>query len=225
LFYVFTRILATTLRIVFGHSALAGPWLREKGETFTAVSVTSTYTLDTTSQTYLEYGLTAKTTLIGDIALSRLHTGAEAGAVTASLKRALSPPDAATKWAYELGVGVSWNDMMRKPHLRSALSWGKGINWREKTDWATVEAATIWDLGAKQHVAKMDATLGLNLTPVTSAMVQVFTAFSQDYRTTKISPSILLAPKDSAFSIQIGMESTMGDFESSAIKFGLWRKF
>jgi hypothetical protein len=222
---VLYRFIAAFIFIALAHSAQARPWLREKGTTFTAVSVTGTNYLDTTSQTYVEYGLTSETTLIADIGTSRLYLGAVGGSATFSVRRALSASDAVHKWAYGVGVGASWTDVATKPHLRTALSWGKGINMREKTGWVTVEAATIWDIEEAQHVAKVDATVGLNFTPVTAAMFQFFTAFSDQYSIAKLAPSVIITPKNAKFSIHIGTETAIGDFENSAVKFGLWRKF
>ncbi len=219
------RFIAAFILVALAHSAQAGPWLREKGATFTAVSVTGTYYLDTTSQTYVEYGLTSDTTLIADIGMSRLYLGAVSGSATFSIRRALSATDAVSKWAYDVGVGASWTDVTTKPHLRTALSWGKGIELREKTGWVTVEAATIWDIEEAQHIAKVDATVGLNFTPVTAGMFQFFTAFSDEYSIAKLAPSVIITPKNAKFSIHIGTETTIGDFENSAVKFGLWRKF
>ena len=116
-----------------GLGASAGPWLREQGTTFSAVSFSSTYYLNTTSQTYLEYGLREHTTLIADIAMARAPYALQSGSVTASLRRALSKPDASSKWAYELGLGVGWIGPYTLPHIRTALSWGKGITLMDKS--------------------------------------------------------------------------------------------
>lgn len=220
-----TRILVILLAITVANSAQAGPWLREKGTTFTAVSASTTYYLDTASQTYLEYGLSEKTTLIGDLSMIRLRNAPESGYATVSLRRALSKPDATAKWAYELGLGVGWIGAETLPYLRTGLSWGRGMKWGDKSGWATVEASAIWDLTHAQHVAKVDMTVGMNFTEVTAGMIQLYTAHMFGENVATVAPSVIFSPKSSKFRIQIGSESQLGNLGNSALKLGLWREF
>lgn len=219
------RLLVTLMVIAVAGSAQAGPWLREKGTTFTAASFSMTYYLDTSTQTYLEYGLTEKTTLVGDLSIMRYQTAPENGYATVSIRRALSKPDATTKWAYELGVGAGWDGAQTLPHLRTGLSWGRGLEWGDKSGWATVEASAVWDLTYAQHSAKVDMTAGMNFTEVTAGMVQIYTAYMFGETMATIAPSIILSPRKSKFRLQIGTESQVGNLRNSALKLGLWREF
>lgn len=220
-----TLIIMTLLTFTGASSAQAGPWLREKGSTFTAASVAMTYYLDTSSQTYLEYGLTDATTLVGDLSVIRLHNAPESGYATLSIRRALSKPDATSKWAYELGVGVGWIGAETLPHLRTGLSWGRGMEWGDKSGWATIEASAVWDLTYARHIAKIDMTLGIQVTEVTAGMIQLYTAHMFDDTVATIAPSVIFSPKESKFRIQIGTESQLGNLENTAVKLGLWREF
>lgn len=211
--------------LCLAQGAAAGPWLREKGSTFTAVSFATTYYLETASQTYIEYGLNEKTTLVADIGLARLHNSPDGGFVTLSLRRALSAPDARTKWAYEMGMGVGWIGDETLPHLRTGLSWGRGTTWGEKTGWMTVEGAVNWDLTHELHVTKLDATLGVNFTDVTSGMLQLYTAYVAGNSIATIAPSFVISPKSTKIRVQIGSESQIGNLGNSALKIGLWREF
>lgn len=205
--------------------AQAGPWLREKGSSFTAVSFSATYFLETTSQTYLEYGLTAKTTLIADIGMTRPQFTPQSGQVTLSFRRALSAPDARMKWAYELGLGTAWLGEEILPHLRAGLSVGRGLEWGDKSGWVTVEAAAVWSVSAPLHVGKLDATLGMNFTDVTTAMVQIYSTHSAGKSVASVAPSLVFKPAWSKFQFQIGSESELGNLADSALKVGLWRTF
>lgn len=222
---MFYRCVLLLCTLSFAQIAQAGPWLREKGSTFTAVSFSSTYYLETGTQTYLEYGLTDKTTVVADLGMSRLHYVANSGYATLSFRRALSAPDAKSKWAYELGAGTGWVGPRTLPHIRTGLSWGRGMEWGKKSGWMTVEAAVIWDLTYALHVTKIDTTLGINFTEVTSGMLQFYTANAADQTFGTIAPSFIFKPKNSKFRIQIGSESQLGDWNNSALKIGLWRKF
>lgn len=220
-----TRLVLIMCAILFAQSAVAGPWLREKGSGFMAASFASTYYLDTASQTYLEYGLTDTTTLIADVGYLRPRYALGGGYATLSMRRALGSPDAKSKWAYELGVGVGWLGSETLPHLRTALSWGRGMNWGDKSGWATVEAAVIWDLMHEQHVTKIDTTLGMNFTDVTAGMLQIYTAHLEGGSIATFAPSLIFSPKKSKFRLQLGAESEVGNPGNSAIKLGLWREF
>ena len=206
-------------------TAHAGPWLREKGTTFTAVSVATAYYLDTSNQTYLEYGLTDKTTLVGDLSMIHLRNTPQSGYAKVSVRRALSKPDAASKLAYEIGVGVGWIGEYTLPHLRTGLSWGRGIKWGERSGWATVEASAIWDLTHSNHIAKLDMTLGMKFTDVTKGMFQLYAAEIAGEAIATIAPSLVFTPKERKFSIQVGAEAQIGNMQNSALKLGLWREF
>lgn len=210
--------------ILLAQSASAGPWLREKGTGFSALSGTLNYFLDTTSKTYLEYGLTDKTTLVADIGVVRLNMG-EVVTGTLSLRRAISRPHATSKWAYELGVGGAWDGIVPSPHLRTGLSWGRGINLGQKSGWVTVETAVIWDLTQELHVGKIDATAGINFTDITSGLLQIYTAHNIDGSAVTLAPSLVFRPRDSKLRVQIGAESLLGDYERTAVKIGFWREF
>ncbi|KEJ89133.1 hypothetical protein [Sulfitobacter donghicola] len=203
----------------------AGPWLREKGSAFTAVSFSSTYYLETSNQTYLEYGLTDSTTLVADVSFVRLHYVPSSGYATFSLRRSFGPEEGKSKWAYELGFGAGWIGSETLPHIRTALSWGKGIKWGEKSGWSTVEAAILWDLTHELHVGKIDTTIGLNFTDTTAGMLQLYTAFVENQSVATIAPSIVLSPKNSKFRFQVGTESEIGNWGNTALKLALWREF
>lgn len=213
------------IAIAWGTPAVASPWLREKGTGFSASSFSTTYYLETSTQTYLEYGLTGKTTLVAHIGMLRSYTNPRGGHATFSFRRALSKPDAPAKWAYELGIGAGWQGELAKPQLRTALSFGKGMKWRETSGWMTVEAAVIWDVSAQDHLGKVDATLGMNFTDVLTGMVQVYTAHASGKSAASIAPSLIVKPGWSPFQLQIGAESELGDPDNSALKIGLWRTF
>jgi hypothetical protein len=222
---VLHRLIISLACLGLAQTATAGPWLREKGSTFTAVSFATTYYLETASQTYLEYGLSKKTTLVADIGLTRLNSSPDGGYVTLSFRRALSAPDAKNKWAYEMGAGVGWLGDETLPHLRTGLSWGHGTTWGKKSGWMTVEGAINWGLTNELHVAKLDTTVGVNFTKVTSGMLQLYTAHIAGNSIATIAPSIVIAPKSNKFRIQLGSESQIGNLGNSALKIGLWREF
>lgn len=219
------RLIPIFIIALTGTTTQAGPWLREQGSAFMEVSFASTYTLDTASQTYLEYGLSDKTTVIADIGMFRPRNALHGGIATFSLRRALSAPDATSKWAYELGAGVGWLGDEILPHFRTGVSWGRGTSWAETSGWMTVEAAVIWDLTYAQHVSKVDATLGVNFTDITTGMLQLYTAHVDGTTIATLAPSLVFKPEKGKFRVKLGGEAEIGNWDNSALKIGLWRDF
>lgn len=216
-------ILLFTLSLV--HPAQAGAWLREKGTSFSSFAFTGTYALDTTSQTYLEYGLTEKMTLGADIGYIRPRNALHGGYATFFMRRPISAPDAASKWSYDLGIGASWIGDQILPHLRAGLSWGKGMTWGEKSGWMNVDASVTWNLATELHLAKIDTTIGVNFTEVTTGMVQIYLAHLAQDTFATVAPSLVFSPGKSKFRIQVGLESPLEELRDSSIKIGLWRNF
>ncbi|WP_299417599.1 hypothetical protein [uncultured Sulfitobacter sp.] len=219
------RLIPVLICLCLAQSALAGPWLREKGSTFSAVSFASTYNLETAATTFLEYGLTDKTTLVADIGMARLQNSPDGGYITLSFRRAIGSPDRPSKLAYEIGAGVGWIGDETLPHIRTGLTWGRGMTWGEKSGWVTVEGAIVWDLTHELHVTKIDTTIGVNFSDVTSGILQLYTAHVDGKGIATIAPSVVFTPRDAKFRVQIGSESQIGDLGNSALKIGIWREF
>lgn len=206
-------------------SANAGAWLREKGSSFTSVSFTSTWYRDTTNTSYLEYGLRDDLTIGADVGYATSRNGTQSGYGTLFMRRSLSQSDATNKWAYELGVGSAWVGEDLLPYLKTGLSWGRGIKLRDTYGWMAVDASMTWDVTSGQHLAKVDTTVGLNFTEVTTGMVQLYLAHLDQQTYGSIAPSIVIKPRKSKFRFQIGAESQLGHLENTSLKLGLWRDF
>lgn len=219
------RLVALLFVCCCAGQADAGAWLRDKGASFNSTSFTSTHSLDTTSQTYLEYGLTSKTTIIADIGFLRPRYGPHGGYATLSIRRALGPTDRKSKWTYDVGIGANWAGDVVLPHIRTGLSWGRGIEITEKTGWIAVDAAVVWDLTYALHLGKIDTTVGINFTETTAGMVQLYSGYLNGDTFGTFAPSLVLSPKFTKFRIQIGTESEIGNLRNSAVKIGLWRDF
>lgn len=222
---MFYRLILIFILATLPCEGTSGPWLHEKGSSFTAVSLAATYTLETTTQTYIEYGFGNQMTLIGDINLARRQYLPGTGAATFSFRRALSAADAPAKWAYEIGIGASWDGAQTQPHIRTALSWGRGTTWGERSGWVTVEGAMIWDLAQAAHVAKLDTTIGVSLGDKSKGMLQLYTAHMGGKITATLAPSFIFKPESTKFSVLIGAESRIGQLDDTALKFGIWRDF
>ena len=203
----------------------AGPWLQEKGSGFAALSLTATSTDHHGLSAYLEYGATAETTLGIDIDLNRDALKDRSGYGTLFLRRALWPSEGPDRFAYELGLGVARKDGHTTPTAKTALTWGRGIALQGRSGWVTVDGALIWDLRTTDTTVKLDGTLGLNLSDVMAAMLQVNYSHMQGDGHGKVEPSLILRPNAGDFRIKIGAQAPIDDLSETALTLGLWHDF
>ncbi|MGJ5621478.1 hypothetical protein [Sulfitobacter sp. MF3-043] len=203
----------------------AGAWLREKGTSFTSVSFTSTWFRDTTNTSYLEYGWRDDLTIGTDIGYATSSQGTQSGYGTIFVRRPLGKNNGPNKWAYELGVGAAWVDYIAIPYLKTGVSWGRGFTFRDTPGWASVDASVSWALTTSHHLAKVDTTVGLNFTSVTTGMLQLYLAHLDRETYASIAPSVVIKPRNAKYRLQIGADSQLGNPEYTAIKIGLWREF
>lgn len=205
--------------------ANAGPWLREEGTGFAAISLGSNRHKDIVGTAYLEYGATAQTTVGVDIGLhDKISKGRKAYG-TLFLRRGIGAPERQHKLAYELGIGAVYTDEELTPHLKTTLTWGKGIKLRETAGWMTVEGAVIWPLDGTDPIAKLDSTLGLNFTKMTSGIVQLNLAQQDSELTGYLEHSLVITPRHNKFRVKFGTETPLGDFDATSLKLGVWHEF
>ena len=203
----------------------AGAWLREKGSTFTSTSFSATYFRDIASSTYLEYGFSDKMTVGLDVGYFTSRFGLKSGFGTVFLRRSIGKNEGPNKWAYEVGVGAAWAGELVIPHIKTGLSWGRGIKVKDKSGWATVDASVKWDVSQGLHVTKLDGTVGLNFTDTTAGMFQIFVTNLDGATYGTLAPSVIYTPRKGKFKIQFGAESPVDDFINTSLKIGIWREF
>ncbi len=202
----------------------AGAWLREKGEGFTATSTGMTDQFDAQNGFYLEYGLTAKTTVGLDIDM-KLTPAGQSGTGHIFARRAL-PFGGKGVWAYQIGLGVAFQEIAATPLAKLGLSYGRGITLGKYDGWLALDSAAQWDFGTSVHSLKIDTTAGLTFSDRSKAMMQMFwTVDSLGGTSTTLSPSYVFTPKSGKFSYVVGVEATRSSVASYGIKLGLWSDF
>ena len=137
----------------------------------------------------------------------------------------MGEPSDTGRWAYDIGAGASWSGEFISPHLRAGLSWGRGFTLGERNGWLTVDASARWEFGFSQEVIKIDSTVGLDFTPVTTGMAQVFLTYTGGETYAKFAPSIVLSPSFTKYRLQLGSEIPFDAPENSALTLSLWREF
>jgi hypothetical protein len=207
------------------HAAHAGAWLREKGTTFTATSFTVNYFRDVASTTYIEHGWRDDMTVGLDVGYFTSRFGTTTGYGTLFLRRAIGPGTGPNQWAYELGAGTGWAGNLVLPHVKAGLSWGRGYQLGDKNGWMTVDASITVDVTHGEQLHKLDAAIGIGLTDTTKSILQLYLSHLQGETYGVVAPSLVYSPKERKFSIQIGAESPLHNWDDTAIKIGLWREF
>jgi len=207
--------------------AQAGAWLREKGASFTSFSLSTSWFRDARSSGYMEFGITETSTVGIDLGLSRNQNGKKLAYGTLFLRRALLANNGANIWAYEVGLGATYGGAGTQalPHFKTGLSFGRGINIKEKGGWLAADAAILWGLQKDNHVAKLDTTVGLNFTDHLAGILQLNFARQEGETFSYFEPSFVINPRNTGLKLQIGLITPLDDAAKTALKLGLWHEF
>ncbi|WP_299685907.1 hypothetical protein [uncultured Tateyamaria sp.] len=215
------RLILTIAALVWATTCHGGAWLRAQGTGFLTSSVLQGADGHSDGALYFEYGVRPKLTL-GIKVDANMVVGQLAGGSGFAFARLPIPTgDRAYKLAYEIGLGATLNSET-EPLLRTGLSYGRGIKWREKYGWLAVDFAVEWSLAGAAHTAKLDTTLGLGITDTTKIMMQVFVSGTEDATSLTLAPSLIWQPREKKPSYQIGFEAEQGDV---SLRLGLWQEF
>ncbi|MFD2740536.1 hypothetical protein ACFSUD_13190 [Sulfitobacter aestuarii] len=205
--------------------AQAGPWLRDEGSGFTSLSYSGTYFLDTAQANYLEYAWRDDLTLGADISFYTDRYGAPSGEATLFFRRPLSDSESVHRFAYELGLGARWSQFALLPHLKTGLSWGRGLTLGERHGWSNIDAAILWDLVEKSHRIKLDSTIGLSFNARFTGMMQLYLTHENTRSYAKLAPALVVALGKGKTRLQIGAEIPLRNRYDTALKLALWRDF
>ena len=215
------RLFLTLAALFWATAAPAGAWLRAQGTGFVATSVLHSADGHSDSALYFEYGVRPKLTLGIKLDANMIYGQLSGGSGFAFARRPIPTGDRPYKLAYELGLGATLGTTT-DPLVRTGLSYGRGIKWREKYGWFAMDFAVEWSLGDVPHTVKLDTTLGLGVTDRTKVMMQVFVSDTDSNTSFTLAPSLIWQPRPKRPSYQIGVEAEQGDV---SLKLGLWQEF
>lgn len=215
------RLLACCLFLLCATQAQSGARLREEGTAFLATSVLVSEDGESDGALFFEYGLRPKLTLglKVDAAMTQGRVGGGSG--FAFLRRPLPVGERDYKLAYELGLGATVG-AETDPLLRTALSYGRGLTWRDHYGWLSVDFSVEWSLGGDTDTAKLDTTLGMGLGDQVKVMMQVFLSQTETQGSVTLAPSLIWQPKPDRPSYQIGFEA---EDSTLSLRLGLWTEF
>lgn len=218
-------LLAILMTLCAVPTAQAGAWLKEKGQSFASITVGTNRASEVTLSYYLEYGLTEKTTVGLDIGGYTNRMDAKNGYAAVFMRRSLFASDGPHKYAYELGFGGLYQDDMMLPTVKAGLSWGYGFSHSAGNGWLNVEATYIYEPTLGQKIAKLDGTLGVDLTDLTTGIFELHFSQKDDATYGSFEPSLLIRPRRGPFNIKFGAEIPHDDIDKSAFKLGVWHRF
>lgn len=214
-----------TLLYFLPSASQAGAWLRETGTGFVSLSFGATRLSDTTNALYLEYGLTENVTIGLDISAFTNSQDVRNGFGNLFIRRNLGPTTGPHRFAYEIGIGGLWGSDMRLPTVKTGISWGYGFTQNDRPGWVNLDVAYINEPEMGQHIAKLDGTLGLDLTDFTAGLLEFTLSEQNNDAYGAVMPALLFKPKGRAFNVKVGAEIPYKETEKSALKLGLWHRF
>ncbi|MDR9395000.1 MAG: hypothetical protein RI571_11925 [Roseovarius sp.] len=213
---------AVVLLILMTVQAQAGPWPRDKGETFLSFSVEAEQPdafgyINHFMTLYGEHGLTDR--LTGGIDIGGRSTGLSKAVVF--LRYPVTPPEHRLKIAAEIGLGRAAGHRA----LRPAISVGRGFKLGERHGWMAVDTRVVLFDRASRRLVQSDVTVGFNTSSRSKAILQLQMGFPDTTPSyMKLAPSLVLEPRPGRH-IEIGVTAGVKELSSVALKLGLWRRF
>ncbi len=212
--------LLSSVLFLLCNPAWSGAWLREKGKTFTATSVSvfkDGPDFDYKTSLYSEWGAREKLTLGVDVEGNRDLYGH--AFVFARVPIAdIGPPG---RFATELGVGVHHRDTETWPLYKLALAYGRGFESRWGYGWLAIDTALEYR-DEDALIRKLDLTTGLSADRRLNPLLQIETSYVPDrpfYWSAR--PWLMYRTKSGKTTWIFGVErnSVQQDF---GLKFALW---
>lgn len=217
----------------------AGPWPRDPGHSFVALSQERDRDGNSYVGLYAEYGMSRRRTLGLEIS----HT--DVGETSAMLwyQKSLDGGEGPDRLSYSLGLGAIRRDGELLPLGQAALMWGRGFSGPWDGGWLTAEArlkvagkteeVTMRDgLTSIQHayltpetIGKLDVTLGLRPTSSWAVVNQLrLEARSDSDFSAKLATSVVYDLSGPA-RLEIGLVEPLGGPSERALKVGAWLEF
>ncbi len=217
--------LALILLLAGAPAAEAGAWLRSKGDGFGATSVSTNKDRELSTSLYGEYGLTERLTLGLDISYGVDRTFFQQGSGIAFLRFPLGPTDRTHKWAAHIGLGARYLQGYFLRAAEAGLSWGRGIQWRDKYGWLNVDGSYNIPQSPADSRLKIDGTAGIGLNDRFKVMLQMFNTHEGGQTFSQIAPSLLWSPGGGTSTIQLSAEIPVAGGGETALKIGVWVEF
>jgi hypothetical protein len=221
--------------------ALAGPWPRDKGETFLSFAIEYSESRDY-GGLYAEHGLTEDLTLGLDLGT----TSSDAKKAIAFARWPIGPTSAPLRMSVQLGIGYAerWRtppfklvikgggplpplpgpQPKMRPVVQTGFSVGRGLDLLGHNGWVTLDTRAEIDEDLASHYAA-DATLGLRGRKGHMVILQLQTGATDSGDTwAKLAPSYVLDLSGSQH-LEMGFVAGLTGNNDVAARLGLWQRF
>ena len=238
------RLLVTLILAVMGAvPASAGPWPRDRGAAFLALSQERSRDGSSYSAFYSEYGLGPRLTL----GLELGRTQGESNALL-WLQWARDPAFGANRWSTALGLGVVRREGRLHPLGQVSIHWGRGLDgipvlralpgggWvavdlrgkistRQKSVGFHSQGREAWvSYLTPQTAIKLDATLGWNARPNLKFISQLQIEHRDDGSRSRLALSMVRGFGGPVW-VELGAIAPLDRKGDTALKLGLWLEF
>lgn len=229
-------LLVTGLAVGASH---AGPWPREAGRSFVALSGEHDRAGHAHTGLYAEYGLSRRRTLGLEVSLTDVG---ETGAML-WYQKSLDGGGGVNRLSYAMGFGVIRRDGELLPQSQAALMWGRGFSGLWDGGWLTAEARVkmtskteeviVRDgLSSVEHayltpevVTKLDLTMGIRPIPVLALVNQLRLESRKDADfSAKLASSVVYDLSGPA-RLELGLVAPLSGPSEPALKIGTWLEF
>lgn len=210
--------------------AAAGPWPREEGTAFVAITPALAEAERRSGPAtnfdsfYVEWGLGGDATFAADF--YREGFGEEPWSGMVSLRRLLGQDDAGTLFSAELGMGLlAQPESAHDLRLRAGLSLGRGFGSSLGPGWTSLDLSFERRENAQDRVMKIDATLGLRPAPRSMLILQLFHETRTGAGTgLKLAPSTALEVTE-GMTLQLAGEMDLQRPEDAEMRVKIWLNF
>ena len=219
--------------------ALAGPWPRDPGHSFVALTGEQDRAGNSHAGFYAEYGLARRRTLGLEIS----HTDVGETSAMAWYQRSLDNGQGQNRLSWSMGIGAIRRNGEVLPQSQVALMWGRGFSGLWDGGWLTAEArvrvagkteeVTMRD-GLTQVeyayltpevVGKLDLTIGIRPGPSWALVNQMRLETRKDTDfSAKLASSVVYDLSGPA-RLEIGVVAPLAGPSEAAIKIGTWLEF
>ncbi|SNR23765.1 hypothetical protein EYF88_02005 [Paracoccus sediminis] len=225
--------------LVLASISHAGPWPRDPGHSFLALSGEFDGAGNAYTGFYAEYGLARRRTL--GLEISTTNVG-ETG-VMLWYQKSLDGGEGPNKLSYSMGFGVIRQDGNLLPQSQFALMWGRGFSGIWDGGWLTAEARVkvagksekVWvreGLSSVEYayltpdaVAKLDLTLGVRPIPLLALVNQLRLESQKDAEFSAKLASSAIYDLGGPARLEVGVIAPLIGPSEAALKIGTWLEF
>lgn len=219
--------------------AQAGPWPREPGQAFIALTGERDREGNSFTGFYAEYGLARRRTLGLEIS----HTDVGETTAMAWYQKSLDGGHGPNRLSYAMGFGAIRRDGQLLPLSQAALMWGRGFSGLWDGGWLTAEARVkvagkTEEVRVRQGmtqveyayltpeiVTKLDLTVGLRPSPAWALVNQLRLEARKDSDFSARLASSAVYDLAGPARLEIGIVAPLAGPSEPALKIGTWLEF